>query len=94
MGEYNFAAIEKKWQQYWETNETFRQANPGEEGFKVDRPKMYVLDMFPYPSGAGLHVGHGANYTAPDIVVRYMRMKGLNLMHPTGCDACLELGQR
>ena len=87
MAEYNFAAIEKKWQQYWETHETFRQANPGEEGFKVDRPKMYVLDMFPYPSGAGLHVGHGANYTAPDIVVRYMRMKSFNLMHPTGCDA-------
>ncbi len=86
MAEYDFTAIEKKWQQYWETHETFRQANPGEEGF-VDRPKMYILDMFPYPSGAGLHVGHGANYTAPDIVARYMRMKGLNLMHPTGCDA-------
>ena len=57
MAGYDFAAIEKKWQQYWEQNQTFRQPNPGEKGFQ-DRPKCYVLDMFPYPSGAGLHVGH------------------------------------
>jgi len=86
MAGYEFAKIEKKWQKRWEDNQTFRQPNPGEEGF-VDRPKMYVLDMFPYPSGAGLHVGHPEGYTATDIVVRYMRMKGCNVLHPMGYDA-------
>ncbi|MDY7009951.1 MAG: class I tRNA ligase family protein, partial [Planctomycetota bacterium] len=87
MEKYDFTKIEKKWQAYWREKETFRQPNPGEKGFDADRPKYYILDMFPYPSGEGLHVGHGANYTATDIVTRYMRMKGLNVMHPTGCDA-------
>ncbi len=86
MNGYDFAAIEKKWQHYWEAYNTFRQPNPGEKGF-VRRPKFYVLDMFPYPSGAGLHVGHPEGYTATDIVARYLRMKGYNVLHPMGYDA-------
>jgi len=86
MAGYEFAKIEKKWQERWEAEQTFRQPNPGEDGF-VERPKMYVLDMFPYPSGAGLHVGHPEGYTATDIVARYMRMKGCNVLHPMGYDA-------
>ncbi|MGB2821147.1 MAG: leucine--tRNA ligase, partial [Phycisphaerae bacterium] len=86
MAGYDFAAIEKKWQGYWAENDTFRQPNPGEEGF-AERPKLYVLDMFPYPSGAGLHVGHPEGYTATDIVCRHARMKGCNVLHPMGYDA-------
>ena len=86
MAGYDFTAIESKWQQYWQDNETFVQPNPGQDGF-VDAPKMYVLDMFPYPSGAGLHVGHPEGYTATDIVSRYARMKGYNLLHPMGYDS-------
>jgi len=86
MAGYDFAAIEKKWQQYWHDNQTFRQPNPGEDGF-ADRPKLYILDMFPYPSGAGLHVGHPEGYTATDIVARYARMKGYNVLHPMGYDS-------
>ncbi len=86
MAGYDFAAIEKKWQDYWQENETFRQPNPGEEGF-VDRPKTFILDMFPYPSGAGLHVGHPEGYTATDIVARFRRMRGYNVLHPMGYDA-------
>jgi leucyl-tRNA synthetase len=86
MSAYDFASIEKKWQAHWESRQTFRQPNPGEGGFQ-DRPRYYVLDMFPYPSGAGLHVGHPEGYTATDIVARYRRMKGFNVLHPMGYDA-------
>jgi len=86
MAGYDFGEIEKKWQDYWQAHETFRQPNPGEKGFE-QKPKLYVLDMFPYPSGEGLHVGHPEGYTATDIVARYARMKGYNVLHPMGYDA-------
>ena len=86
MAGYDFAAIESKWQRYWAQNETFSQPNPGDEGFQK-RPRLYVLDMFPYPSGEGLHVGHPEGYTATDIVCRFKRMKGYNVLHPMGYDA-------
>jgi leucyl-tRNA synthetase len=78
---YNFKAIEKKWQAYWEKHETFRAENHS------NRPKYYVLDMFPYPSGAGLHVGHPLGYIASDIYARYKRHKGFNVLHPQGYDS-------
>lgn len=80
-------AIERKWQAHWDAEATFVQPNPGDEAFEPSRPKFFCLDMFPYPSGSGLHVGHPEGYTATDIVCRYKRMKGFNVLHPMGWDA-------
>ena len=81
MAEYNFREIEKKWQAHWEKNQTFlAKVNP-------DKPKFYSLDMFPYPSGAGLHVGHPLGYIASDIVSRFKKLKGFNVLHPMGYDS-------
>ena len=79
--------IEPKWQAVWEERSAFVALNPDQDGFDGSRPKFYGLDMFPYPSGAGLHVGHPEGYTATDIVCRYKRMRGFNVLHPMGFDA-------
>ncbi len=84
---YPFPEFEPRWQAIWDAEKTFHTPNPGEPGFDATRPKCYVLDMFPYPSGAGLHVGHPEGYTATDIVSRYKRMKGFNVLHPMGWDS-------
>src|SRR5438045_5669748 len=81
MATYDHATFDRKWQQYWERAHTF--ATPTDR----TRPKYYVLDMFPYPSGDGLHVGHPRGYTATDIVARYRRMRGQHVLHPMGWDA-------
>src|SRR5947199_1913027 len=98
--QYPFHLIEPKWQRFWDAKQTFRAWNPGER-VREDHPfarrhqnlkpeqvsKFYILDMFPYPSGAGLHVGHPEGYTATDILARYKRAQGLHVLHPMGWDA-------
>ncbi|WP_370090426.1 leucine--tRNA ligase [Ekhidna sp.] len=81
MADYNFQEIEKKWQQYWRDQKVYEVPN------ESDKPKYYVLDMFPYPSGAGLHVGHPLGYIASDIVSRFKRLNGFNVLHPMGFDS-------
>ena len=86
-GPYDFKAVEAKWQAYWADQKTDRTPQPGDADFDAARPKFYVLDMFPYPSGAGLHVGHPLGYIATDIFARFLRMRGYNVLHPMGYDA-------
>jgi len=84
---FPFSEFEPKWQAAWEQTKAYRTPNPGDADFDASKPKYFVLDMFPYPSGQGLHVGHPEGYTATDIIGRYKRMNGFNVLHPMGWDA-------
>ena len=84
---FPFSEFEPKWQDVWEAKKAFRTPNPGDADFDASKPKYFVLDMFPYPSGAGLHVGHPEGYTATDIIGRFKKMSGYNVLHPMGWDA-------
>src|SRR6187431_3616424 len=85
MPRYQPASIEPKWQRYWEENKTFKTPDMPQAGKSGE--KLYALDMFPYPSGAGLHVGHCEGYTATDVITRWKRMQGFRVLHPMGWDA-------
>ncbi len=85
--QFPFSGFEAKWQSRWLADGAFRAPNPGDADFDSAKPKFYVLDMFPYPSGEGLHVGHVEGYTATDIIARFKRMRGCNVLHPMGWDA-------
>lgn len=85
--QFPFDEFEPKWQRHWDDQKAFRTAGPGDADFDPSKPKYFVMDMFPYPSGAGLHVGHPEGYTATDIVARYQRRNGYNVLHPMGWDA-------
>ncbi|MBI2503103.1 MAG: leucine--tRNA ligase [Candidatus Latescibacteria bacterium] len=87
QGVYNYREIEKRWREHWLEHKTFRTRVPGEEGFDPSKPKCYVLGMFPYPSGSGLHIGHPRGYIATDIYSRFQRMRGFNVLHPMGFDS-------
>ena len=80
--QFPFDQFEPKWQKHWDENKTFVVPNPGDSGFDLSKPKFYVLDMYPYPSGSGLHVGHPEGYTATDIIGRMKARNGFNVLHP------------
>ncbi|MGE9269685.1 MAG: class I tRNA ligase family protein, partial [Verrucomicrobiales bacterium] len=84
---FPFDQFEPKWQQLWDEEKTFRTPNPGDADFDASKPKFFVLDMFPYPSGSGLHVGHPEGYTATDIIGRTKLRQGHNVLHPMGWDS-------